>query len=450
MNGPSALKIQPANAANRASDRLARFQELKADIHRRLIERLDLGQVTEENKDEIKTKVRPVVTEMIGAQQVPFNGRERSEMAEEILDEIFGFGPLEALLKDTEISDILVNNYQEIFIEKKGKLQRAESKFRDDRHLLQIIDRIVSRIGRRIDETMPMVDARLPDGSRVNAIIPPLALNGPAMSIRRFGSNPLKVENLLQNDSIIPEMIELLEGAVRAKLNVIISGGTGSGKTTLLNILTSFIPEDERIITIEDSAELILQQPHVVLLETRPPNIEGQGAITQRELLFNTLRMRPDRIILGETRGPEALDMLQAMNTGHEGSLTTVHANAPRDAVSRIETMVSMGGLDIPMRVIRQQISSAIDIIVQASRLMDGTRRVTSISEVVGMEGEIITMQEIYQFKQETIDSQGKVHGSYVATGVRPKCAGRLESAGIRISPDLFRPGVKKRVGGQS
>ncbi|MEW6235496.1 MAG: CpaF family protein [Candidatus Omnitrophota bacterium] len=439
----AAANLKTINAA----DRLSRIQDLKSEIHRRLIERLDLGQINEQNKDKVKQQVRPVLAEMIAAQPAALNGRERQEMAEEILDEVFGFGPLEPLLKDPEISDILVNNFREIYIEKKGKLQKAESRFRDDRHLLQIIDRIVSRVGRRIDETMPMVDARLPDGSRVNAIIPPLALNGPAMSIRRFGVNPLKVENLLQNKSIIPEMVEFLEGAVRAKLNVVISGGTGSGKTTLLNILTSFIPASERIITIEDSAELILQQPHVVRLETRPANIEGQGAITQRDLLFNTLRMRPDRIILGEVRGAEALDMLQAMNTGHEGSLTTIHANTPRDAMSRIETMVSMGGLEIPMRVIRQQIASAINIIVQASRLLDGTRRITSIAEIAGMEGEVITMQEIYKFKQETIDSEGNVHGAYVAAGVRPKCMAKLEAAGIRISPDVFQPGVKMRIG---
>ncbi len=450
-SSPHASTVSPRSAASaRGVDRNARLQEIKIEIHRRLIERLDLARITDDNKEEAKQHVRPEIMKMIAAQQIPLNAQERMDIVEEILDEIFGFGPLEPILKDLEVSDILVNSYKEIYVEKKGRLQKVESRFRDDRHLLQIIDRIVSRIGRRIDETMPMVDARLPDGSRVNAIIPPLSLNGPTLSIRRFGVNPLKLDDLLDFGALIPEMVELLEGAVRAKLNVIISGGTGSGKTTLLNILTSFIPPAERIITIEDSAELILQQPHVVRLETRPPNIEGSGAITQRDLLFNSLRMRPDRIILGEVRGAEALDMLQAMNTGHEGSLTTIHANTPRDAISRIETMVTMSGFDLPMRVIRQQISSAINIIVQANRLMDGTRRVISISEIVGMEGDIITMQEIFQFKQEDVDSDGRVHGAFISAGIRPRCLTRIESAGIRLSPDLFRPGVKMRVGEKS
>jgi len=447
MNPSTAVSLYSLKSTPSPVDRRSRIQELKKEIHRRIIERLDLAQVTEENKDQVKQQVRPVVADMIAAEPAPLNGQERLEIAEEVLDEIFGFGPLEPLLKDNEISDILVNNCREIYIEKHGKLQKVESRFRDDRHLLQIIDRIVSRVGRRIDETMPMVDARLPDGSRVNAIIPPLALNGPALSIRRFGVNPLQLDGLLQNQSIIPEMVELLEGAVRAKLNMMISGGTGSGKTTLLNILTSFIPVHERIITIEDSAELILQQPHVVRLETRPPNIEGQGAVTQRDLLYNCLRMRPDRIILGEVRGAEALDMLQAMNTGHEGSLTTIHANSPRDAVSRLETMVSMSGFEIPVRVVRQQISSALSLIVQASRLMDGKRRILSISEIVGMEGEVVTMQEIFHFRQETVDADGRVHGSFLATGIRPRCMTRLEGAGIHLSPDLFQPGVKVRIG---
>ncbi len=446
MTNSSALKFNQSSG-NGASDRSARIQELRAEIHRKLIDRLDLGQITEENKENVKSQVRPVVMEMISAKPTPISHQERVSLSEDILDEVFGFGPLEALLKDHDITDILINNYKEIYIEKNGKLQKAESKFRDDKHLLQIIDRVVSRIGRRVDETMPMVDARLPDGSRVNAIIPPLAISGPAMSIRRFGVNPFTLDNLLERGSIIPEMVEFLEGAVRAKLNILISGGTGSGKTTLLNILTSFIPRDERIITIEDSAELLLQQPHVVRLETRPPNIEGHGEITQRELLYNTLRMRPDRIILGEVRGAEALDMLQAMNTGHEGSLTTIHANTPRDAMSRVETMVSMSGIELPLRVVRQQISSAVHLIVQTTRMTDGTRKLLAISEIVGMEGEVVTMQEILKFKQESVDSEGKVHGAYVSTGVRPRCMNRLEAAGIRISPDVFKPGVKLRVG---
>ncbi|MDP8245598.1 MAG: CpaF family protein [Candidatus Hinthialibacter antarcticus] len=449
MMNQSTAKTQDTNGSMRNAERRSVYQELKQSVHRQLIERLDLERVREDNKEAVKRQVRPVLTELITSNPAPLNGAERRRMTDEVLDEVFGFGPLEPLLKDTEISDILVNRFDEIFIEKKGKLQKAEASFRDDRHLLQIIDRIVSRIGRRVDETSPMVDARLPDGSRVNAIIPPLALNGPAMSIRRFGVNPLTIDNLIENKSMTPEMIEFIEGAVRAKLNMIISGGTGSGKTTLLNIMTSFIPPDERIITIEDSAELILQQPHVVRLETRPPNIENFGAITQRDLLFNTLRMRPDRIIVGEVRGSEALDMLQAMNTGHEGSLTTIHANTPRDGLSRIEMMVAMGGLDIPVRVVRQQISSAVNLIIQASRMIDGTRRITRISELVGMEGEVITMQDIFVFDQKTVDSEGRVHGAFQATGVRPRCIKRLEAAGVRLSPSVFEPGDKLVVGNE-
>lgn len=439
---------KPNNAT--AKDRNQVYQEIKSAVHRQLIERLDIGRIKDDNKEEVKRQVRPVVIELIASHSAPLSGNERLTMADEVLDEVFGFGPLEVILKDLEVSDILVNNYKDIYIEKKGKLQKIEGRFRDDKHLMQIIDRIVSRVGRRIDENCPMVDARLPDGSRVNAIIPPLALDGPALSIRRFGVNPVKLDKLLEYKSVIPEMVEFLEGAVRSKLNIVICGGTGSGKTTLLNILSSFIPSDERIITIEDSAELQLQQPHVVRLETRPPNVEGSGAYTQRDLLFNTLRMRPDRIVLGEVRGAEALDMLQAMNTGHEGSLTTIHANSPRDGLSRIEMMVTMSGIEIPMKAIRQQISSAINIIVQNNRLIDGKRRVISISEIVGMEGDVVTMQEIFAFKQENVDSEGNVIGSFVSTGIRPKCMSKLESAGIRLSPDIFRPGVKLRVGGES
>lgn len=448
MNATAIAIPQNGKTHAQQSERKQLLQEARSSVHRQLIERLDLGQINENNLDAVKLEVRPLIHELIAAHGLPLSGPERNAISEEVLDEVFGFGPLEPLLKDTSISDILINNSQEVFIEKQGKLQRSDVTFRDDKHLLQIIDRIVSRIGRRIDETSPMVDARLPDGSRVNAIIPPLALNGPAMSIRRFGANPLQVEDLLEFDALTPEIVEFLEGAVRAKLNIIISGGTGSGKTTLLNTLTSFIPSNERIITIEDSAELILQQPHVVRLETRPANIEGHGAFTQRDLLFNTLRMRPDRIILGETRGPEALDMLQAMNTGHEGSLTTIHANNPRDSLSRIEMMVSLSGVEIPIRVVRQQISSAIDLVVQVSRLIDGKRRVTSVSEVTGMEGEVISMQEIFHFKQETVDQAGNVLGDFLAAGIRPQCMKRFEAAGIRISAALFEPRILKRIGG--
>jgi len=446
MSMSPSVRTQDRVAPTGPPERKALYQQVKMSVHKRLIERLDLGQIREDNLEFVKKQVRPVVMELITTETVPLNSSERLMVADEVLDEVFGFGPLEPLLKDPKISDILVNNYREVYIEKGGKLQKIDASFRDDRHLLQIIDRIVSRVGRRVDETSPMVDARLPDGSRVNAIIPPLALNGPALSIRRFGANPLKLEDLLNLAALTSEMVEFLEGSVRAKLNMVISGGTGSGKTTLLNILTSFIPPDERIITIEDSAELLLQQPHVVRLETRPPNIEGQGMVTQRDLLFNTLRMRPDRIILGEVRGAEALDMLQAMNTGHEGSLTTIHANSPRDGLSRIEMMVSMSGVEIPIRVVRQQIASAINIIIQVSRLIDGKRRVTSVAEIAGMEGEVITMQEIFQFKQETVTRDGHVLGSFVATGVRPRFMTRLEAAGIRLSPELFQPGVKMRI----
>ena len=450
MSAISTANSNSDASSSRTVDQNALYQKIKGDVHHQLIERLDLGKISDENIDNVKKQVRPLIGELIAAQSVPLSGSERLSLVEEIIDEVFGFGPLEPILKDPEVSDILINSYKDIYVEKHGKLQKITMAFRDNRHLLQIIDRIVSRVGRRIDETSPMVDARLPDGSRVNAIIPPLALNGPTVSIRRFGVRPVMLEDLLNFKALTTEMVEFLEGAVRSKLNIIISGGTGSGKTTLLNVLTSFIPPNERIITIEDAAELQLQQPHTVRLETRPANIEGRGAITQRDLLFNALRMRPDRIIVGETRGAEALDMLQAMNTGHEGSLTTVHANNPRDALGRIEMMVSMGGFDLPLKVVRQQIASALDLVVQASRLIDGKRRLISISEVVGMEGDIITMQEIFQFRQETIDSEGSVIGSFVTTGIRPHCMKRFDASGIRLSPDIFQPGVKMRVGGKS
>jgi len=446
MGTSATVSARIFNRGKPPADRKALYQRVKSEVHRHLIDRLDFDRIRDEELDQVKQKVRPLVVSLIEAEGAPLNSRERTSMTNAILDEVFGFGPLEPLLQDYQISDILINNYDEVYVEKKGKLEKAEISFRDNSHLMQIIDRIVSRVGRRIDETSPMVDARLPDGSRVNAIIPPLALDGPVLSIRRFGANPLRLDDLLNYQTLTPQMIELLEGAVRSKLNILISGGTGSGKTTLLNALSSFIPHTERIITIEDSAELLLQQPHVVRLETRPPNIEGHGMVTQRDLLFNSLRMRPDRIILGEVRGAEALDMLQAMNTGHEGSLTTIHANSPRDGLSRIEMMVSMSGFEIPVKVVRQQISSAIDLVIQASRLIDGRRRVTSISEIVGMEGDIVTMQEIFQFKQETVTRDGRVLGAFVSTGIRPQCLRRLEAAGIRLSADLFQAGTHIRI----
>ena len=415
------------------------LQEVKVRVHRKLIDMLDLARLADVESEQLKTELRPTIIQLLDEESALLNGSERQRIITEILDEIFGFGPLESLLSDDTITDILVNGSKEVFVERRGKLERSDVTFIDDKHLLQVIDRIVSRVGRRIDEACPMVDARLPDGSRVNAVIPPLAIDGPAVAIRRFGVNPLCVEQLLNNGSITDEIVEFLKGAVQAGLNILVSGGTGSGKTTLLNILSGFIPQDERIITIEDSAELLLQQPHVVRLETRPPNIEGVGQIAQRDLLFNSLRMRPDRIIVGEVRGAEALDMLQAMNTGHDGSLTTIHANTPRDALSRIETMVSMTGFDFPVHVVRQQMASALDLVVQAARMFDGRRRVTSVSEVVGMEGEVITMQEIFSFQLQGQDLEtGMAKGQFVSSGLRPRGLEKIRSHGVHVSDHLF------------
>ncbi len=415
------------------------LQDVRIRVHSKLVDMLDLASLANLEADELKAQLRPVIMQLLDEEAALLTGGERQQIVVEILDEIFGFGPLEPLLADESVSDILVNGSQEVFIERFGKLERTKVTFRDDDHLLQVIDRIVSRVGRRIDETSPMVDARLPDGSRVNAIIPPLSVDGPCMAIRRFGVNPLGAVQLLKNGSITEEILEFLKGAVKAGLNVLISGGTGSGKTTLLNILSSFIPHDERIISIEDSAELLLQQPHVVRLETRPPNIEGAGQVTQRDLLFNSLRMRPDRIIVGEVRGAEALDMLQAMNTGHDGSLTTIHANAPRDALSRIETMVSMTGLELPVSVVRHQMASAFDIVIQASRLFDGRRRVMSVSEVLGMEGDIITMQEVFAYKLHGVDEEtGIAEGAFISTGLRPQCVNKIKSHGINLRDGIF------------
>ncbi len=366
------------------------------------------------------------------------NRSERERLIEEVLDETFGFGPLELLLKEEGVADIMINGPKHVFIEKDGRIQRSDVNFRDNDHLMQILDRIVSKVGRRIDETSPMCDARLPDGSRVNAIIPPLALDGPSLTIRRFGSNPLTLENLLNFGAFTPEMVMLMEGAIKARLNIIISGGTGSGKTTLLNTLSSFIPGDQRVITIEDAAELQLQQDHVLRLETRPPNIEGKGKITATDLVKNALRMRPDRIIIGECRGAESLDMLQAMNTGHEGSLTTIHANTPRDAVSRLETMITMGGIELPLRAIRYQFASAVDLIIQVNRLQGGPRKVTHITEVLNMEQDTVIMQDIFLFVQDGLDEDGKAYGHFEATGVRPSAMERLESSGVRLPGNLF------------
>ena len=414
------------------------FQQVKSDLHKKILDRLDLEKLGRGASDTVRGEVLSIIRNAISSEAVPLSFTERERLSREILDEIFGYGPLEVLLKDTSISDILVNRFDQVYIERAGKLEKVHLSFKDDQHLLQIIDRIVSQVGRRVDESSPMVDARLPDGSRVNVIIPPLALDGPCLSIRRFGRERLTAGDLISNLSITEPMLELLANMVRGRLNIIISGGTGAGKTTLLNVLSSYIPVQERVVTIEDAAELQLKQDHVVRLETRPPNIEGKGAVRQRQLLINSLRMRPDRIIIGEVRGEEALDMLQAMNTGHDGSLTTVHANSPRDALSRVETMVSMANLNIPERAVRQQLASAIHAIVQVSRLPDGTRKINSISEITGMEGEIVCIQEIFRFERRGVSQAGKVRGVFKATGIRPKFAERLLAVGLPLSPTLF------------
>ena len=421
------------------------FEDLKRQIHAKLVERLDFTRVRDLSSDAMRRDIRRVIEHLCNTENPLLNRIEREKLIEEILDETLGFGPLEILLKDPTISDILVNGPHKVYVERRGKLEKTEVKFRDSDHLLQIIDRIVSKVGRRVDETSPMVDARLPDGSRVNAIIPPLALDGPTVSIRRFGSNPLKLEDLLNYKAFTPEMAMLMEACIKARLNVLISGGTGCGKTTLLNTLSSFIPNDERVITIEDAAELQLQQEHVVRLETRPPNIEGKGMVTTRDLVRNALRMRPERIIIGECRGAESMDMLQAMNTGHAGSMTTLHANNPREGLSRLETMIMMGGFEMPIKAMRQQIASAIDIIIQANRLQGGPRKVTSVTEVLNMEQDVIIMQDVFKFKQLGIDQNGRAYGQFEATGVRPSFVPRLESAGIKLPSNLFQERILMR-----
>ena len=417
---------------------LSVVDQLKVDLHHRLIERLDL-EALEAVKDELEltTQIRDAVVEFLRDEQTPLSQAEREEIVEQIVYEIIGLGPIEPLFRDPTVSDILVNGASEIYVERKGKLTRVAAQFRNDAHLLSVIDRIVSRVGRRVDESSPMVDARLPDGSRVNAIIPPLALDGPVLSIRRFEAD-LSVQQLVSNGTVTEEMMRLLAGCVHARLNILISGGTGAGKTTLLNALSSFIPSDERVITIEDAAELRLMQEHVVRLETRPPNAEGRGEVLARDLVKNALRMRPDRIIVGEVRSGEALDMLQAMNTGHEGSLTTIHSNSSRDAIARLETMILMAGTNLPDRAMREQIASALDVVIQVSRLADGTRRVMSITEVTGMEGEVITTQEVYRFRRRGITAEGQVVGTFEATGVRPLFTDRLKVAGIELPATMF------------
>jgi pilus assembly protein CpaF len=414
------------------------FGTVKATIHRKLIQKLNLDRLTEVNREDVRREVTQILEALVVGESTPMNLQERERLAQEVLDEVFGLGPLEPLLADPTVSDILVNTHKRVYVERKGILEMTSIQFRDDIHLMGIIDRIVSAVGRRVDESSPMVDARLADGSRVNAIIPPLAVDGPCLSIRRFGRDPLTADDLLQNNSLTPSMLELLRGCVKARLNILVSGGTGAGKTTFLNVLSSYISNRERIVTVEDAAELQLHQDHVVRLETRPANIEGKGAVQQRQLVINSLRMRPDRIIVGEVRGEEALDMLQAMNTGHDGSLTTIHANTPRDALSRLETMVAMGSLNIPESALRRQIASAIDVVVQVSRLSDGTRKVISLAEITGMEGDIVSMQDIFVFHKRGIRDNGEVLGEFVPTGIRPKFAEKLLVSGIHLPIAMF------------
>ncbi len=415
------------------------YRGIKSKLHSELVNELDLENLNLLEPDVARRQIALVIREKLLAQRTPLSSSERHSIVEAILDELFGLGPLEPLLADPEISDILVNGSRQVYVERRGMLEMTDVQFDDDSHLQGIIDRIVARVGRRVDESSPMVDARLSDGSRVNAIIPPLALDGPCLSIRRFGTNPLSAEELVENGTLTQAMLEVLQGVVKGRQNVLISGGTGAGKTTLLNVVSSFIPGSERIVTIEDAAELQLEQEHTVRLETRPPNIEGQGSIRQRQLVINALRMRPDRIIVGEVRGEEALDMLQAMNTGHEGSLTTIHANSSRDAISRLETMVSMAQLNLPEHAIRQQIASAINVIVQISRLSDGSRKLMSISEVTGMEGPVVTLQDLFLFRRDGFDENGRVRGRFEATGIRPKFSEKLLAAGIQLPSELFQ-----------
>ncbi len=413
------------------------FQEMKSRLHRALINRMDLTKLGTLTPDQVHAEVSRLAETVLAQEAMPLSSAERERLVNDVQHELFGLGPLEPLLADPTISDILVNSYSRIYIERRGKLEVTNVAFKDDEHLMRVIERIVSSVGRRIDESSPMVDARLRDGSRVNAIIPPLSIDGPVLSIRRFGAEPLRMNMLIENKALTRDIADMLQMCVTARLNVLISGGTGAGKTTLLNALSAYIPEDERIVTIEDSAELQLQQPHVVRLETRPPNIEGKGEVTQRDLVRNALRMRPDRIVIGEVRGGEAIDMLQAMNTGHDGSLTTVHANTPRDALSRLETMIQMTGMRLSDRAMRQQMASALDLVVQIARLSDGTRRLTSIAEITGMEGETITMQEIFLFERTGVDAQGQVIGRFRPTGIRPRFAERLKASGIQL-PRVF------------
>jgi len=427
-----------ARPAARPEPPRPQYIELKGNVHRKLLNKLNLEALASVERSRAEAEIRTLLFDLIAEEGMPLSMTERDAILGDVIDEVFGLGPLEPLLRDLTVSDILVNTYKQVYVERSGKLERLPTTFQDDRHLMRVIDRIVSAVGRRVDDSSPMVDARLPDGSRVNAIIPPLAVDGPLLSIRRFPAERLKAEDLVAVRSLTRPMLEFLEHCVRSRLNMIISGGTGAGKTTLLNVLSGFISERERIVTIEDAAELQLHQEHVARLETRPANVEGKGAIRQRQLVVNSLRMRPDRIVVGEVRGEEALDMLQAMNTGHDGSLTTVHANTPRDALTRIETMISMGAANLPERAMRHQIASAVQLVIQQSRMSDGTRKVTSVSEITGMEGDVITMQEIFCFEKLGVTQEGKVIGRFRATGVRPKVCERLKASGIHMPTDMF------------
>ena len=442
------LKALTSTAANKTQYVPEEFFELKSQIHARLLDMIDLPKLDSIDQENLKSQIRSLVEEIYRSEpnRVPLNFSERERFFKEIEDEVLGLGPLEPFMRDPSISDVLVNTYKQIFVERRGKLSLTEGRFKDNDHLMKIIDKIVSSVGRHVDETTPMVDARLSDGSRVNAIIPPLAIDGPILSIRRFAATPLEMEDLILLQTLPEELVQFISGIIQAKANIIISGGTGSGKTTFLNVLSRFIPEDERIVTIEDAAELQLKQQHIVRLETRPANIEGRGEVTQRDLVKNSLRMRPDRIILGEIRGPEALDMLQAMNTGHEGSLTTIHANSARDALLRLETMVAMANLEIPSLFLRRYISSAIDIIIHVERLTDGNRKLVSLQELTGMEGEVVTMQEIFSFQKLGVDEDGNVKGEFKFHGIRPKCMDRLKAAGVHLPDDVFEPRVVLEV----
>jgi pilus assembly protein CpaF len=420
------------------------FGAVKIAIHRKLIQKLNLNRLNEIKREDVRREVATILETLVVSESTPMSLQERERLSQEVLDEVFGLGPLEPLLADPSVSDILVNSYKHVYVERHGLLELTAVQFRDDAHLMSIIDRIVAVIGRRVDESSPMVDARLPDGSRINAIIPPLAVDGPCLSIRRFGLERLTADDLVANKTLTRTMLEFLQGCVKARLNILISGGTGAGKTTLLNVLSSFISNRERIVTIEDAAELQLRQDHVVRLETRPPNIEGKGIVAQRQLMINSLRMRPDRIIVGEVRGEEALDMLQAMNTGHDGSLTTIHANSPRDAIARLETMIAMASLNLPETAMRRQIASAIDLVLQVSRLSDGTRKMVSLAEITGMEGDVVTMQDIFTFRKRGVRETGEVLGDFEPTGIRPKFSERLSVSGIHLPATMFEVSHEK------